>query len=470
MEWVLPDMERKVLPGFPAWWSWFLLPLLFIAFAGVVLFFVWPVARGFTDLRFWFWLLLAPLLCAGSLSLFWLSHLLNRRREIAYRHLFIDRKYAQWQRWGRHSLKLAAWHLLTPEPELMERILGISGTPPEAPSATLKIPRDTGAELGASPLRQIVLNTLSPVMPVLRTLPVVDISLHIAGFSEEEARQALSESWQTLFNRALPGSRINWLAEAPDAVLLQHLSDTPSDRPRLLICTRFLNNDEKACEFSTALLFVPHNMRLPEQNAFRPVYVYRPLLAPAAAPEKPLASMLSVGQIAATERRHLWDAGLDTRARNTLLSVLEIQGEPMPPEGQHQLSESTGEQGKESLWLALAIAAQATDIGQRGQMIAAPKGESTATVQLSIQPAASVQSPPDTISRYPLAWLVATICLLLFIVLLPAMSIRMEIWPWLLGGGVLSGLLLCFAIPLACMLWHYQLEEEWASLCGRSSS
>lgn len=470
MQWILPEIERKPLPGLPAWWVWLLPPLLCIALSAVVLFFVWPVARGYTDLRFWFWLLLAPLLCAAAMSLFWLSHLLQKRREIAFRHLFIDRKYAQWQRWGRHSLKLAAWHLQTPEPDLMERILGLSGTPPEAPATSALLPKEDGAHLDASPLNQMVLSTLSPVMPVLQFLPVVDITLHIAGQTEENARLALSHCWPKLFNRTLPTSRVDWLSEAPDASLLQRWSDTPSENPRMLLSTRLLSAAEKASEFSAALLFVPHNMRLPGQNAFRPVYIYRPLITPATAPEASLSAMLSVQQLAAGERRHLWDAGLDTRSRNTLLSVLEIQGEPMSVEGQHMLSESVGLQGKDALWQALILAAQATDIGQRGQMVAAPQGEQTATVQLSIAPPTPVPAPEDTLSRYPLAWLGATFSLLLLILLLPALAIRMEIWPWLLGGAVLYAGLLCFAVPLALTLWRYQLGKEWATLTGGDAS
>lgn len=461
MQWILPSVERKTFPAIPAWWVWVILPLACVAIAGVILLFTWPVARGFASLRFWFWLVAAPLLTAGALGLFWLSHLLHLRRGIAWRHLFLDRKHAQWKTQGRRSLTLAAWHLVTPEPELMSRITGIAGTPPKAPSTTLRLPVDAGSQLGESPLRQLFLTLLGPLQPALTSLPVVDIWLSAAGQPEEDCRQALMQGWQSLLNRQLSGSRIHWQTLPVDAALFERWCDEPSDIPRLVLYLHQIQDDAKAMEFSTALLFMPHNQRLPEQLPFRPVYLFRPLLTPSSAPEKKFIALLEVQQSPPGHRRHLWDTGLDARARNTLLSTLDIAGDVLPAEGQHLLPSVTGEQGQAGFLLALSLAAAATDTGRQGQLVVAPHGDDIACVQLSIRPADAVPMPEDRISRYPLAWLAGSACLLTLFGLLPSPSIRMALWPWLLGGFVIYALLLVFAVPLALRLWHYRLEEEW---------
>ncbi|ECA1950237.1 hypothetical protein EJH27_02075 [Salmonella enterica subsp. enterica serovar Virchow] len=461
MQWILPPVERRSLPAFPAWWVWLILPLVCVAIAGATLLFTWPVERGFASLRFWFWMLAAPLLVAGTVGLLWLSHLLHLRRETAWRHLFLDRKKAQWMAQGRRSLKLAAWHLLTPEPDLMPRILGMSGTPPEAPSATLRLPVNTGITLGESPLRQRLLDLLGPLQPALVSLPVVDIWLSAAGEAEDDCRQALTQGWQSLQGRPLSASRLHWLALPADAALLDQWCDEPSDIPRLVLCLHQIQDDAKSTEFSCALLFMPHNQRLPEKLPFRPVYLFRPLLTPSSAPEKKFTALLDVQQIPPGHRRHLWDAGLDARARNTLLSTLDIAGDALPADGQHLLPALTGESGPEGFLLALSLAAEAADSGQQGQLVLAPLNDDIACVQVSLHPAEAVPAPEDRISRYPLAWLGGSACLLALSGLLPPASVRPALWPWLSGGFVLYALILAFAIPLALMLWHHRLENEW---------
>ncbi|MFY9996291.1 MAG: hypothetical protein WAK61_15050 [Leclercia sp.] len=466
MQWILPPLERKTRPAFSTWWIWIMLPLVCVAIAGGILLFCWPVERGFASLRFWFWMLAAPLLTAGALGLFWLSHLLHLRREIAWRHLFLDRKRAQWQTQGRRSLKLAAWHLVTPEPELMPRILGISGTRPESPSTTLRLPVREGTQLGESPLREHVLTLLQPLQSALAALPVVDIWLSASGQDEDDCRLALTQGWQSLLNRPLSASRIHWQDLPADATLLDHWCDEPSDIPRLVLCLHLIQDDAKALEFSTALLFMPHYQRLPEQLPFRPVYVFRPLVMPSSAPEQKFTALLNLQQIPPGHRRHLWDAGLNARARNTLLSTLDVTGDALPAEGQHLLPSLVGDQGSAGFLLALSLATAATDMGQQGQMVVTPLNENIACVQVSIRPADAVSVPEDRIFRYPLAWLGASACLLTLYGLLPSLSVRLALWPWLLAGFILYALLLAFAIPLALKLWHYRLEAEWLTSQG----
>lgn len=461
MQWILPPVERKSFPAIPEWWVWILLPLACEAIAGVILLFTWPVAQGFASLRFWFWLVAAPLLTAGALGLFWLSHLLQLKREIAWRHLFIDCKQAQWKIQGRRALKLAAWHLVTPEPELMSRITGMTGTPPEAPSAALRLPVEAECQLGESPLRQLFLTLLGPLKPVLSTLPVADIWLSAVGQSEDESCQALTQSWQSLLNRQLPAIRVHWLTLPADAALFESWCDEPFDIPRLVLCIHQIQDDAKAMEFTTALLFMPHNQRLPESLPFRPVYLFRPLLTPLSSPERKFNALLDVQQYPPGHRRHLWDTGLDARARNTLLSMLDITGDPLPADGQHLLPLLTGVQGQAGFLLALSLAATATDTGQQGQLVVTPQGGDIACVQLSIRPADTVPMPEDRLSRYPLAWLAGSACLLILSGLLPPPSIRLALWPWLSGGFALYALLLASAVPLAIKLWHYRLEDEW---------
>ncbi|WP_167347663.1 hypothetical protein [Type-D symbiont of Plautia stali] len=120
-----------------------------------------------------------------------------------------------------------------------------------------------------------------------------------------------------------------------------------------------------------------------------------------------------------------------------------------------------GDQGRSGFVLALTLAAAATDTGQQGQLVVTPCGDNLACVQLSVRPADPVAWPQDRISRYPLAWLGASACLITLFGLLPPPSVRLALWPWLAGGFIFYVLLLTFAVPLALKLWHYRLDDEW---------
>ncbi len=97
MNWLLPSMPRKELPKPPMWWCWPLLLLISISIAALILFFTWPVQRGFANSRFWLYLLIIPFLLAFAIGAFVLSACLQARRAVIFRNQFIDSKQAQWQ-------------------------------------------------------------------------------------------------------------------------------------------------------------------------------------------------------------------------------------------------------------------------------------------------------------------------------------------------------------------------------------
>lgn len=461
MNWRLPAMARNTLPKLPAWWWWLAVPAVCIAVAAIALFFTWPVQRGFTDLRFWLWMLLLPVLASGAVMAFVLSAALQARRRIDWRHLFIDRKYAHWQHWGRRSLRLAAFHCLTPEPDVASRTLGLEGTPPQAPPKPEDIMLTVPVLIGESQLKSVVIQTLTPLHTALRALPVVEIWLY-GNFDEKLAIPAIEHYWSHQLNKRINPEHIHIQDKVADAALLHAWCDEDFAIPRLVITLHLLDGKSQASASSSALLFQRSSGPVMKAPPFRPVYLFRPLITQAHGLEADFPSFLAAGQTDPNRLSHLWDTGLQSRERGALLALMDEHGVPLPAQGRHDLSLLLGPASPASFWLALCLAAQGCDLGQRGQLVAAQSDESISLVQLSTQPAAPVDLPRDTISRYPLAYLGGIFAVMLALILLPSeRDTQIAMLPWLGGGLVIVAALLSFSVPLALRLWRKQLDVEW---------
>lgn len=461
MNWRLPDMPRHAPPALPAWWWWLAVPVAAIALAAIVLFFTWPLQRGFANLRFWFWLLLLPLLLSSAIMAFVLSGALQSRRQVQWRHLFIDSKHARWQYWGRKSLRLVAYHCVTPEPNVASRILGLEGVPPQAPAKPADIVLAAPPQLGESPLKGILSQTLTPLNDILRSLPAVDIWLY-ANAGEEETRSAVEQYWRDQLKKRLQPEHIAWQESAPNATLLNAWCDDDMKVPRLVIALYAVDGKSRASASSSALLFLSSSGAVGKTPTFRPVFLFRPLMTSAHDLDADFPRFLATGQTEGKRLSHLWDAGLLSRERGALLALMDENGIKLPAQGRHDLALLLGPQSSASFWLALCLAAQGCDLGQRGQLVAAQTDESISLIQLSTQPAEPVAMPPDTVSRYPVAYLGGIFATLLALMLLPTEpATQITMLPWLAGGLLAVAALLSFSIPLVLHLWRKQLDVEW---------
>jgi hypothetical protein len=461
MNWRLPDMDRKTLPKLPAWWWWLAIPSACVALAAIALFFTWPVQRGFTNLRFWFWLLLLPVLVSTAVMAFVLSAALQASRQTDWRHLFIDRKYAHWQHWGRRSLRLVAFHCLTPESDVASRTLGLEGMPPQAPSKSEDIMLTVPVLIGESPLKSVIIQTLTPMHSALRALPAVEIWLY-GNVDEKQTVPAIEHYWNQQLNKRINPENIHLQDKVPDATLLHAWCDEDISVPRLVIALHLLDGKSQASASSSALLFQRSSGPVIKAPPFRPVYLFRPLVTQSHDLDADFPRFLATGQTGAKRLSHLWDAGLHSRERGALLALLDEHDVMLPAQGRHDLSLLLGPASPASFWLALCLAAQGCDLGQRGQLVAAQSEESISLVQLSTQPAAPVDMPVDTISRYPLAYLAGIVAVMLALILLPAeRDTQMGMLPWLGGGLVVVAALLSFSVPLALRLWRKRLDVEW---------
>lgn len=461
MNWLLPSMPRKELPKPPMWWCWPLLLLISISIAALILFFTWPVQRGFANSRFWLYLLIIPFLLAFAIGAFVLSACLQARRAVIFRNQFIDSKQAQWQNWARRALKLTSWSLLTPEPDLAVRILGFQGVMPQAPSKPASLVENQNDKLSASPLADIITQTLTPLSEQLSKLQGVQVWF-FTGEAENTSCIALIQAWKAALNKQLPLDQIHYLEQYPDGRLLTDWINNPLLKPHLLICCQFLKAESQVSEFSAALLFQPHSDAHLNSIKLKPVYVFRPQRNSLIQFEHNAAHFLGAGQTEGTRLRHLWDNGLERREHSKLISILDESAIAISPNNVHVLPQLLGPPASSSFWLTLCLAAESCDLGQRGQLVAAQSEESISLVQLSTQPAAPVNMPVDTISRYPLAYLAGTVAVMLALILLPAdRDTRMGMLPWLGGGLVVVAALLSFSVPLALRLWRKRLDVEW---------
>lgn len=464
MNWHHPVMVRGEMPPLPAWWLWLALPVAGIALAALGLFFTWPLQRGFTDPRFWIYLLLLPMLLSLAVNAFMLSAALQARRKVIWRQLFIDHKRAQWQHWGRRSLYLSAWHCLTPEADLAPRLLGLEGSQPEPPAMARALAAGQDPVLGTCRLTDIFSQLLNPLQTQWQNQLLPEIWLWV-NTEQQQASQALRQSWLTQQNHSLADDRLHWLSTPPDAGLFADWCDQTFIQPRLLLVIYLREEGIPLDEFAVALLMQPPNCRTAKNSEFRSLYLFRPLISSADKLEQDLPALLAVQQTDIKRLQHLWDSGLTRRQRLSLYALLDEQGVDLPAKGRHELVQQLGPAVPASLWLALVIAAQAGDLAQRGQWVAAEDAQTLSILQLSTQPAAKVDLPQTELPRYPLTYLCAIFALLLVLLLLPVdPQTQQMMLPWLAGGFVLVAGLLSFAMPLEQQLWRKQWDAEWSRL------
>ncbi|MFO6298517.1 hypothetical protein [Rahnella selenatireducens] len=461
MNWLLPFMPRKELAKLPMWWCWPLMLFISIALAALVLFFTWPVQRGFANSRFWIYLLVIPFLLAFAFGAFILSASLQARRAVLFRHLYTDNKQAQWHHWAHRSLKLTGWNLLTPEPDLAVRILGFEGVIPQAPAKPTSLIENQKDKLSASPLADIITQTLTTLSEQLRKLQGVQVWL-FTGEAENTSRIALIQAWKIALNKQLPPDQIHYLEQSPDDRRLTDWTNETLSKPHLLLCCQLLKAESQASEYSVALLFQPHSATHLNSLKLKPVYVFRPQRSPLTEFEHNAAHFLGAGQTESARLRHLWDNGLERREHSKLISLLDERAIAVPPNNVHILPQLLGPLAPSGFWLTVCLAAAGCDLGQRGQLVAAQSDESISLVQLSTQPAAPVDAPRDNISRYPLAYLGGIFAVMLALILLPSeRDTQIAMLPWLGGGLLIVAALLSFSVPLALRLWRKQLDVEW---------
>lgn len=300
-----------------------------------------------------------------------------------------------WQRQSRSGLAVLDSVILTPEPDLAERMLGLDGTPPDNPGQVMALADIVAAD---DTLR------LSAVLETLLTPLVARLMQAVKDDSFEIVMQCddadLSGQVRAAWNQVgLPGRPvIRWLDERREVGFAdpwfdsepRPYWDTRDTTPRYrLVLAWHLNRvkpDDEAKESEAAVaLLLASPARMQEKPELKhQAWLLRQVTSDADQVDRSLATLLKAEQVPQESIRHVWHSrlkGLAQHATQGAVREADLKTED------HALDRAVGPQARVVRWVLPALAAKMAQFGQGAQLIALPQGERVVLHLVAKEPA-----------------------------------------------------------------------------------
>lgn len=458
--WYMPIVPTKEPEDdFPGWL--FVVLFLLIGVAGAVLrLYTWPQGKP-VSASFWMGLLLMPFLVWIALSAVFLHLQESARSHVNYWNRQHGLFAEYWQYWANMHWIIADCTVLTPEPDLAERLLGLESNPPFNPDKTLPLPAaDNGG--GGDRLESMLTRLLLPLVPAIRRVhPIVAPTIYLATGSKEDD-QVVRRVWQSL---ALPGHAGILCPEAKNESLLT-ADIGEADKCYVVLACQLWRSEQEAPEYSelgAGLILISPNVadRLQLKQRTR---LLRQIDAEPEEAGEALVMMLRAKQTVAGELRHTWFSHLDKASRHAVKAALQ---EFALSTTLHDVDQAIGKSGFANGWLLQAMAAQMVKHGQGTQLIAnADKKKLTWNVVTSkLQPetiASDQESGFDPPGFAVLAYI--AICAFFSCALTLEGNMDWEVFFWMAGGVI--GLLVIGLVSAVCDMQRID-EEFWGRVSGQ---
>ncbi|CAE6734995.1 hypothetical protein [Paraburkholderia domus] len=297
------------------------------------------------------------------------------------------RQRRSWQQQGRCGVAVLDSVVLTPEPELAERMLGLDGTPPQNPGKVMALDMDeTGA---ASRLHAVLEKLLVPLAPKLAGAMRSDSFLLMMQGDRDESSDIVRAVWKKL---ELPGApRIVRMQAITEPKFAEKWFPADSDPYYRLVLAWHLNDGgpdaPKDCsEFAVALLLGSHQLMYNQRGKLKAqAWLLRGIATEADQAEDALTLLLRAEQVETKRIRNFWHSRLKGLARHATLGAVRESGLEVST---HALDTAIGPQAPVSRWLLYALAARMAHFGQGAQLVALPgeKGVAFSLVAREAQP------------------------------------------------------------------------------------
>ncbi|AOL07468.1 MULTISPECIES: hypothetical protein [Burkholderia] len=286
-----------------------------------------------------------------------------------------------WQRKSRSGMAVLDSTILTPEPDLAERMLALEGEPPENPGRVMALGEIDAADDGSR---------LNSVLDALLTPMAARLAQAAKGGSFEIVMQcdyaALSREVLTAWGRLeLPGKPVvRWLDnsrevgfadtwfESNASYLPYHSQDT-TPKYRLVLAWRLNTSgpdtELKDSEAAVALLLGSPALMCEKPDLKHQAWLLRQITGDADRVEGSLALLLKAGQVPVERIRHFWHSRLKGLAQHATLGAVRESDLKVDT---HALDLAIGPQAPVARWVIQALAAKMAHFGQGPQLIALP--------------------------------------------------------------------------------------------------
>ncbi|MGA7776574.1 MAG: hypothetical protein WCA85_02490 [Paraburkholderia sp.] len=338
-----------------------------------------------------------PFFCWIALScLVWLLGYDISARQAAAHNTARWNEITGWQRQSRAGIAVLDSVILTPEPDLAERMLKLEGSAPENPGKVMRLASVEGAD---ATLREHAMfeKLLTPLAARLVPAAKSDSFEIVIQCGRAESSLDLQAVWEQI---GLPGKpRVRWIGNDRDPGFAADWFNDNERRPyyayvnermpkyRLVLAWHL--NDENAdvkpdvSEAAVALLLgSPALMQAkPEQKCQG--WLLREIVADADEADKALALLLGSEQVPRTRIRHFWYSRLKGLAQHATLGAVKESDLKVD---EHALDPAIGPQAPVARWVLQALAAKMAHFGQGAQLIALPHEQGIALNVVAKEP------------------------------------------------------------------------------------
>jgi hypothetical protein len=301
-----------------------------------------------------------------------------------------------WQQQSRAGIVVLDSVILTPEPDLAERMLALEGTPPENPGKVMALAGIGAADAG-SRLNNLLDALLKPLAARL-TQAAKGGSFEIVMQCDHEVLSGeVLDAWSRL---ALPGKPVvRWLDNSRDvgfadtwfeskASYWPYHSHSTTPKYRLVLAWHLKNSspdvEHTDSEAAVALLLGSPALMREKPDIKRQAWLLRQITGDAAQADSLLASLLKAEQVPSERIRHLWHGRLKGLTRHATLGAVRESGLQVEA---HALDSAIGPQAPVVRWLLQALAAKMAYFGQGPQLIALPHEQGVALNLVAKEPA-----------------------------------------------------------------------------------
>lgn len=456
MKWTVSDVAEYQYGKPPSIW-WYVIAFVVIQVAGIVITVLnWEQGKSMISGAFFGRAVLIPLLLWGGISAWIYSRYEDWVARVDWWNHLCRLHHARRREWTCAHVAILGSVVLTPEPDLAERLLGLEGRAPMNPGKIMALP-ELVVSAGVSRMAQVIEQLIKPFTAHISNLAdtcVFDVILH----SDDPQHVAeLRAVWRKLGLSDLADLR--WAPFDGKVDQMEQWFDPglKSGFQLVMCCQLHAEGKEPSCsEVAVAMLLAPPAVVSAFKGKLKPqARLFRPISAPSDSVADALESLLSAEQTARARIRHGWSSGLSRQCRHATSGAIKDAGLNL---AEHDLDGAIGEPGPVSAWLLLALAAQMVEHGQGAQLVASPQGQD---VTLNLVGTRSTPVPRvDEASIRVLdvsSFIGMTCCVTMSMFLIDAAGASDA---WFLGVGVVYGLIILLMI-VGCRARRNLVEDDF---------
>jgi hypothetical protein len=319
---------------------------------------------------------------------------------------------SRWQRQSRAGVAVLDSVILTPEPDLAERMLKLEGSPPDNPGKVLAL-GSIDATGGRARIHWLLEALLKPLATRLSQAARSDSFDIVMQCDREESSKAVTSVWAEL---ELPGEPVvRWLDNHRDIDFAGKWfkSDTHTypytsyevDRmPKYRLLLAWHVNDDgpgaphTSSEGAVALLLGTSALIREKPDVKRQAWLLRQITGDADKVDRSLAMLLEAEQVPSERIRHFWHSRLKGLAQHATLGAVSESGLKVE---EHAIDPAIGPQAPVARWLLQALAAKMAHFGQGAQLVALPhENEKGVALNLVVKDPAPANVPWKTEYEY----------------------------------------------------------------------